>query len=94
MTMNFGTADTVANYPIRTDVPIPEKKAPNFPKSGAGSIYPWRRLQVGHSFLVLPKHQNHSHAVRSAALEKGKQMGRVFSVRTDERGRLGVWRTK
>lgn len=86
--------ETMGLYPIRKGVPLPDKKPPPFKTTGAASIYPWRRMEVGDSFLALPKHQMTSMAVRAAANEQGARLGRVFSVRTDEQGRLGVWRTK
>lgn len=68
---------------IDKDVPLPPRSA-----IGRPPIYPWRRLEVGDSFLV----DSSKVSVRNQANLMGAKTGKKFSVRKTEDG-FRVWRT-
>ena len=88
---------------IRTDVPLPERKRVLPP--GRRAIYPFDKLEVGHSFLVgyddLGSEEDNkklrvrvSRAVTSAnKAAKDNNTGKFFQVRVEAAG-VGVWRTR
>lgn len=91
------------NITLRTDVPMPERKRVLPP--GRKAIYPFDKLEVGHSFLVAyddlgDEDDNKklrtrvSRAVTSAnKAAKDNTTGKFFQVRVEEAG-VGVWRTR
>lgn len=91
------------NISIRTDVAIPERKRVAPP--GRRAMYPFDKLEVGHSFLVAyddldadddkkKLRTRVSRAVTGAnKIAKDTQSGKFFQTRTEDTG-VGVWRTK
>ncbi len=72
---------------IHSNVPMPGSRgAAKFAKN---SKYPWRKLQIGQSFMF-PEEMPEHHA-RSYASSTGKRLGLKFSVRRVDGG-LMCWR--
>ena len=88
---------------IRTDAPMPERKRVLPP--GRKAIYPFDKLEIGHSFLVgyddLADEEDNkklrtrvSRAVTTANKSaKDNNTGKFFQARAEASG-VGVWRTK
>lgn len=68
-------------YAIETDIPIPPLRRPD-------TKYPFKELEVGHSFLVRDRS---IHSVRSRCSQVKLATGQKFTVRKVQGG-VRVWR--
>lgn len=75
-------------FEIEHDIPIPSPI-----REGKPPVYPWRKMEIGDSFLVpLDSYSRKAHSRLSTALSQaGRRSGRKFCTRRVEGG-IRVWR--
>ena len=78
------------NFKIEKNIAVPP-----MPNRGPYNIYPWKEMEVGDSFLLVPKDgeslRGLMRRINPQALNAKKRLGRTFTCRTVENG-VRVWR--
>lgn len=74
---------------------VESKKGIPLPPPGTRSVYPWRQMRVGESFLIAAKTQERVKAAHAQVAAAATRTGRRFTARRihAENG-VRVWRTK